>query len=110
MYLINKIHYFSIYTKSILLGCVLFFRPDLIDMDTVAVQSNITNLETAFYVAEKLGVTRLLDPEGTVAFLQGLSFFQKILYNLGLSKNTQETLLIPEAAATALVFPAELHR
>ncbi|XP_063775378.1 dystonin [Pseudophryne corroboree] len=39
------------------------YRPDLIDMDTVAVQSNITNLENAFYVAEKLGVTRLLDPE-----------------------------------------------
>ncbi|XP_071998344.1 dystonin isoform X17 [Engystomops pustulosus] len=39
------------------------YRPDLIDMDTVAVQSNNTNLENAFYVAEKLGVTRLLDPE-----------------------------------------------
>ncbi|XP_040205815.1 dystonin isoform X23 [Rana temporaria] len=39
------------------------YRPDLIDMDTVAVQSNITNLENAFYVAERLGVTRLLDPE-----------------------------------------------
>ncbi|XP_069830604.1 dystonin isoform X21 [Dendropsophus ebraccatus] len=39
------------------------YRPDLIDMDTVAVQSNVTNLENAFYVAEKLGVTRLLDPE-----------------------------------------------
>ncbi|KAM4042412.1 dystonin isoform 5-T5 [Anomaloglossus baeobatrachus] len=39
------------------------YRPDLIDMDTVAVQSNIMNLENAFYVAEKLGVTRLLDPE-----------------------------------------------
>ncbi|MEE6476577.1 hypothetical protein FKM82_011128 [Ascaphus truei] len=39
------------------------YRPDLIDMDTVAVQSNIVNLENAFYVAEKLGVTRLLDPE-----------------------------------------------
>ncbi|XP_075718080.1 dystonin isoform X4 [Rhinoderma darwinii] len=39
------------------------YRPDLIDMATVAVQSNITNLENAFYVAEKLGVTRLLDPE-----------------------------------------------
>uniref|UniRef100_A0A6I8RN33 Dystonin n=1 Tax=Xenopus tropicalis TaxID=8364 RepID=A0A6I8RN33_XENTR len=39
------------------------YRPDLIDLDTVAVQSNITNLENAFYVAEKLGVTRLLDPE-----------------------------------------------
>ncbi|KAM8953054.1 dystonin [Pelodytes ibericus] len=39
------------------------YRPDLVDMDTVAVQNNITNLENAFHVAEKLGVTRLLDPE-----------------------------------------------
>ncbi|XP_041420652.1 dystonin isoform X17 [Xenopus laevis] len=39
------------------------YRPDLIDLDTVVAQSNITNLENAFYVAEKLGVTRLLDPE-----------------------------------------------
>ncbi|XP_065443948.1 dystonin isoform X32 [Chrysemys picta bellii] len=39
------------------------YRPDLIDMNTVAVQSNLANLEHAFYVAEKLGVTRLLDPE-----------------------------------------------
>ncbi|KAM4771389.1 dystonin [Rhinophrynus dorsalis] len=39
------------------------YRPDLVDMDTVAVQSNITNLENAFYVAERLGVARLLDPE-----------------------------------------------
>nr|XP_032634285.1 dystonin isoform X5 [Chelonoidis abingdonii] len=39
------------------------YRPDLIDMNTVAVQSNLANLERAFYVAEKLGVTRLLDPE-----------------------------------------------
>ncbi|KAM4694316.1 dystonin [Discoglossus pictus] len=39
------------------------YRPDLIDLDAVAVQSNITNLENAFYVAENLGVTRLLDPE-----------------------------------------------
>ncbi|XP_069462273.1 dystonin isoform X19 [Ambystoma mexicanum] len=39
------------------------YRPDLIDMNIVAVQSNTANLENAFYVAEKLGVTRLLDPE-----------------------------------------------
>ncbi|XP_023611344.1 dystonin isoform X8 [Myotis lucifugus] len=39
------------------------YRPDLIDMNTVAVQSNLANLEHAFYVAEKIGVNRLLDPE-----------------------------------------------
>uniref|UniRef100_A0A672VG03 Dystonin n=1 Tax=Strigops habroptila TaxID=2489341 RepID=A0A672VG03_STRHB len=39
------------------------YRPDLIDMNTVAVQSNLANLEHAFFVAEKLGVARLLDPE-----------------------------------------------
>ncbi|XP_061845542.1 dystonin isoform X20 [Colius striatus] len=39
------------------------YRPDLIDMNTVAVQSNHANLEHAFFVAEKLGVARLLDPE-----------------------------------------------
>lgn len=33
-------------------------------MNTVAVQSNLANLEHAFFVAEKLGVARLLDPEG----------------------------------------------
>lgn len=45
----------------------LFHRPDLIDMNTVAVQSNLANLEHAFFVAEKLGVARLLDPEGKIA-------------------------------------------
>ncbi|XP_029394922.1 dystonin isoform X2 [Mus pahari] len=39
------------------------YRPDLIDMNAVAVQSNLANLEHAFYVAEKIGVIRLLDPE-----------------------------------------------
>ncbi|XP_043537219.1 dystonin isoform X4 [Chiloscyllium plagiosum] len=39
------------------------YRPDLVDMSQVAVQSNVSNLEQAFGVAEKLGVTRLLDPE-----------------------------------------------
>lgn len=48
--------------------CFFFFgRPDLIDMNTVAVQSNLANLEHAFFVAEKLGVARLLDPEGKIA-------------------------------------------
>lgn len=42
-----------------------FYRPDLIDMEKVSVQSNQENLEQAFAVAESLGVTRLLDPEGT---------------------------------------------
>ncbi|XP_054638402.1 plectin-like isoform X35 [Dunckerocampus dactyliophorus] len=38
--------------------------PRLIDMGKVYQQSNLQNLEQAFYVAEKdLGVTRLLDPE-----------------------------------------------
>ncbi|NXT38124.1 DYST protein, partial [Pelecanoides urinatrix] len=39
------------------------YRPDLVDMNTVAVQGNLANLEHAFFVAEKLGVARLLDPE-----------------------------------------------
>ncbi|XP_072912638.1 dystonin isoform X6 [Hemitrygon akajei] len=39
------------------------YRPDLVDMSQVAIQSNVSNLEQAFGVAEKLGVTRLLDPE-----------------------------------------------
>ncbi|NXM79837.1 DYST protein, partial [Oenanthe oenanthe] len=49
--------------RQVLLLLFLFDRPDLIDMSTVAVQSNLANLEHAFFVAEKLGVARLLDPE-----------------------------------------------
>ena len=41
-----------------------FYRPDLVDMERVQVQSNRENLEQAFEVAERLGVTRLLDAEG----------------------------------------------
>lgn len=38
----------------------------LIDMSRVYRQSNLENLDQAFTVAERdLGVTRLLDPEGT---------------------------------------------
>ena len=41
-------------------------RPRYIDMTKVFRQNNIENLEQAFNIAEKdLGVTRLLDPEGT---------------------------------------------
>ncbi|XP_045077690.1 microtubule-actin cross-linking factor 1-like isoform X5 [Coregonus clupeaformis] len=39
------------------------FRPDLIDMEVVAQQSNLDNLEQAFEIGESLGVTRLLDAE-----------------------------------------------
>lgn len=41
-----------------------FCRPDLVDMERVQIQSNRENLEQAFEVAERLGVTRLLDAEG----------------------------------------------
>lgn len=41
-------------------------RPTLIDMNKVYRQTNLENLDQAFSVAERdLGVTRLLDPEGT---------------------------------------------
>ncbi|NXG57405.1 MACF1 factor, partial [Hemiprocne comata] len=39
------------------------YRPDLVDMERVQIQSNRENLEQAFEIAERLGVTRLLDAE-----------------------------------------------
>ncbi|XP_053563262.1 microtubule-actin cross-linking factor 1 isoform X3 [Bombina bombina] len=39
------------------------YRPDLVDMQKVEVQSSRENLEQAFEIAESLGVTRLLDAE-----------------------------------------------
>ncbi|KAK2824198.1 hypothetical protein Q5P01_021373 [Channa striata] len=39
------------------------YRPDLVDMSCVSTQTNRSNLEHAFCVAEQLGVARLLDPE-----------------------------------------------
>lgn len=36
-------------------------------MERVQIQSNRENLEQAFEIAERLGVTRLLDAEGGVA-------------------------------------------
>ncbi|XP_039183756.1 microtubule-actin cross-linking factor 1 isoform X5 [Crotalus tigris] len=39
------------------------YRPDLVDMERVYIQGNRENLEQAFEIAERLGVTRLLDAE-----------------------------------------------
>ncbi|KAM9345301.1 dystonin [Symphorus nematophorus] len=39
------------------------YRPDMVDMSRVSTQTNRSNLEHAFCVAEQLGVARLLDPE-----------------------------------------------
>ncbi|XP_076598907.1 dystonin isoform X6 [Chaetodon auriga] len=39
------------------------YRPDMVDMSRVSSQTNRSNLEHAFCVAEQLGVARLLDPE-----------------------------------------------
>ncbi|XP_077193462.1 microtubule-actin cross-linking factor 1 isoform X22 [Paroedura picta] len=39
------------------------YRPDLVDMERVQIQSGRDNLEQAFEIAERLGVTRLLDAE-----------------------------------------------
>ncbi|KAH0631077.1 hypothetical protein JD844_005166 [Phrynosoma platyrhinos] len=39
------------------------YRPDLVDMERVHIQSSRDNLEQAFEIAERLGVTRLLDAE-----------------------------------------------
>lgn len=41
-------------------------RPDMVDMTRVSAQTNRSNLEHAFCVAEQLGVARLLDPEGEI--------------------------------------------
>lgn len=54
---------------------IVTFRPDLIDMELVARQSNRDNLEQAFEIAESLGVTRLLDAEGGVQFVSSDFFF-----------------------------------
>lgn len=41
------------------------FRPDLVDYNTLKKSNPTHNLQNAFNVAEqKLGVTKLLDPEG----------------------------------------------
>ncbi|XP_044068912.1 dystonin isoform X20 [Siniperca chuatsi] len=39
------------------------YRPDMVDISRMSTQTNRSNLEHAFCVAEQLGVARLLDPE-----------------------------------------------
>jgi len=57
-----------------------FHRPDLVDMERVQIQSNRENLEQAFEVAERLGVTRLLDAEGkSLKILSIFGMFSKSL-------------------------------
>lgn len=59
-------------------------RPDLINMEVVAQQTNRENLEQAFEIAESLGVTRLLDAEGETGkipdFLISFSCFSSSLF------------------------------
>lgn len=52
-------------------------------MEVVAQQSSRENLEQAFEIAESLGVTRLLDAEGTVtlAFYLSLVFIHSAYEN-----------------------------
>lgn len=46
-----------------------YFRPDLIQYDKLQKSNALYNLNNAFEVAEeKLGLTRLLDPEGQWQF------------------------------------------
>ncbi|OWK04762.1 MACF1, partial [Cervus elaphus hippelaphus] len=67
--LIHRYRGFLCMTSHVLvaggISCVSvdFCRPDLVDMERVQIQSNRENLEQAFEVAERLGVTRLLDAE-----------------------------------------------
>ena len=46
---------------------MLFFRPDLIDYESLKKSNAMFNLQNAFNVAEQeLGLSKLLDPEGTL--------------------------------------------
>lgn len=51
---------------AFLVSLTVCCRPDLVDMSRVSAQTNRSNLEQAFCVAEQLGVARLLDPEGEI--------------------------------------------
>ncbi|XP_073668846.1 microtubule-actin cross-linking factor 1, isoforms 1/2/3/4/5 isoform X10 [Paramisgurnus dabryanus] len=58
------VNFSSCWSDGRLFNAILHrYRPDLIDMDVVARQSNRENLEQAFEIAESLGVTQLLDAE-----------------------------------------------
>uniref|UniRef100_A0A3Q3BBV9 Calponin-homology (CH) domain-containing protein n=1 Tax=Kryptolebias marmoratus TaxID=37003 RepID=A0A3Q3BBV9_KRYMA len=46
-----------------LFNAIIHKYPDLVDISRVSTQTNRSNLEQAFSVAEQLGVARLLDPE-----------------------------------------------
>lgn len=53
------------FLKSLAFIIFLTFRPDLVDYNTLKKSNPTHNLQNAFNVAEqKLGVTKLLDPEG----------------------------------------------
>lgn len=56
--------WFKLFDLSLIQLRLLFCRPDMVDMSRVSAQTNRSNLEHAFCVAEQLGVPRLLDPEG----------------------------------------------
>ena len=52
----------AIYTP---INQMVFFRPDLFDFNELKPNQHISNLSHAFNIAEeKLGIAKLLDPEG----------------------------------------------
>lgn len=70
---------------------VFDFRPDLIQYDKLQKSNALYNLNNAFEVAEeKLGLTRLLDPEGQYSIVVTLSKRGQTI-----SKNIVKTLPPP---------------
>ena len=56
---------FEMQNKQYLLLFFILHRPDLFDYDALSGQGNISNLDHAFTVAQdKLGIKRILDPQG----------------------------------------------
>lgn len=71
---------------------VFDFRPDLIQYDKLQKSNALYNLNNAFEVAEeKLGLTRLLDPEGQYSIVVTLSKRGQTI-----SKNIVKTLPPPK--------------
>ncbi|KAM6427631.1 microtubule-actin cross-linking factor 1 isoform 6-T6 [Liasis olivaceus] len=61
---IKCINFSSCWSDGKMFNAVIHrYRPDLVDMERVYIQSSRENLEQAFEIAERLGVTRLLDAE-----------------------------------------------